>query len=125
VLQQHRLEGQHDARRLLRLAARPHAQVDVRPGQLEIIEKHLRHIVVVMLALWNTSYSNLDSVQEAYSTGLAGVHQELLKVLLVVNHLPHDGGGFHEVGTGAGDVDNLHYVSANVSSLNVTVPPPV
>jgi len=50
VLQQHRLEGQHDAGRLLRMAAGAHAQVDIWLGQLQVLEEHLRHVVVVMLA---------------------------------------------------------------------------
>jgi len=73
-----------------------------------VLEEYLRHVVVVVLALWNTSYSNLDSVEGAYSTGLASVHQELLELLRVVRHLPHDGGGFHEVGAGTDDVEDFH-----------------
>jgi len=92
----------------MRMAAGAHAQVDVGLGQLQVLKEHLRHVVVVVLALWNTSYSNLDSVEGAYSTGLARMHQELLKLLRVLRHLPCDAGDLHEIGAGTDDVQYPH-----------------
>ena len=39
---------------------------------------------------------------------LAGVQQELLELLRVLRHLPHDGSDFHEVGAGTDDVEDFH-----------------
>ena len=51
--------------------------------------------------------SNSNFVEEAYSTGLAGVHQELLELLRVLRHLPppippNFGGLGGQGGTGGG-----------------------
>ena len=49
-IEQHGLEGGHDRRRLLRVAARSHVQVDVGRRHAEVVEEHLRELFVVVLA---------------------------------------------------------------------------
>jgi hypothetical protein len=46
---QNALERLHDARGLGRVRARPHAEVDVGPWELQVFEEDLRHVVVVVL----------------------------------------------------------------------------
>ena len=50
LLQQDVLDPHHHGRGLLRMAPRSDAEVIVRPGNLQLFEKDIRHIAVVMLA---------------------------------------------------------------------------
>ena len=87
------------------MAAGAHAQVDVRLGQLQVLEEHLRHVVAH--SSWTLSWTGQYRAKYRVVV-LAGVHQELLELLRVLRHLPHDGGGFHEVGAGTDDVEDFH-----------------
>ena len=66
------------------VAARSHPQVDVGPGNLQLLEEQLRHPLVVVLA-------GVDEVGLDAGTAL---------------DLPHQRGDLHEVGPGAGDDKN-------------------
>ena len=85
------------------MAAGAHAQVDVRLGQLQLLEKDAFDMLLQ---------------QRPVAVVLAGVDQELLELLWVLRHLPppwppkvggNGGrGGFHEVGAGADHVEDFH-----------------
>jgi hypothetical protein len=86
-LQEHRLERRHRARRLLGVRAGADAQIRIRLGEPELLEEHVRHGAVVVLA---------------------GMYENLLKGAAVTIHRVHERRGLHEVGTCAYDVQNFH-----------------
>ena len=79
------LDPDEDLRRLLGVRARAHAEVDVGIGQVEVAEDRLRQPGVVVLA---------------------GVDERLLHAVRLERR--QHGGGFHEVGPRAYDVEQVH-----------------
>ena len=77
----HLLESGHDLAGLLRMRAGAHTEIHVGLGQLQILEEYLGHVLVVMLARMDQQRLHSPPSLE----------------------LPHQGGRFHEVGTGSDD----------------------
>ena len=86
AFQHDRLEAGHDVRGLTGMASRPHAQVDVWRGNLELLEEHVRHVGVVVLA---------------------GMDQGLLYLGVLLERAQH-GRNFHEIRPGTHYVKNMH-----------------
>ena len=80
-----RLEASHYFRRLYRMAARAHFQIDVRLGQTQILEEFVVHVPVVMLAGMQQQGGN--------RRGVAGEGAQ-------------DGRHFHEIGAGTHDTND-------------------
>ena len=81
------LEGQHDLGRLLRVAAAARAHEDIRLRNAQLLEEHLVHLPVVMLA-------GMDDLEAQAAMRLQGAH---------------DRRDLHEVGPRTGDqIDRFH-----------------
>ena len=88
ALLDHLLEGCHDPGGLYRVRRGPDPQIDVRCGQIELLEEYLRHVGIIVLAR---------------------VDQSLLDAIMFGQATQHRG-GLHKVGSGADDVENVHAI---------------
>jgi len=85
VVQQHRLEPLHDQGRLLGMRTGADSQVHIRLWQLQLIEEHLRHTGIIVLA---------------------GVDEDLFVVAGILRHLADDRRDLHKIGPCAHDVED-------------------